>query len=187
MRRSWFILAAILLAGCSPQPGVDLDYEPPPPTDTNFERLPLLLSDIQKGGDVLLYEGLPGEFWDPQLQEQELREKETTGLHGYWFYEELLPLKSADGGQLTTLFSAAGSFQRYRPQKPCGAFHPDYCVVWKGGEAVTEALISLECGEVKMFGPQGELHCDLSPESAQALKPLLVPYRKNRPDTEPSP
>ena len=47
---------------------------------------------------------------------------------------------------------------------------------------MTQALICLECREVKMFGPKGELHCDLSIEAGQRLAQLLSPYQKNRSD-----
>ena len=52
------------------------------------------------------------------------------------------------------------------------------------GEAVTQALICLDCREIKMFGPKCELHCDLSNEAAAGLTPLLSPYQKNRPTTK---
>ena len=87
----------------------------------------------------------------------------------------------SDAEQFTALFSAKGSFKRYRGQKACGGYHPDYCVEWKQGEAATRALICLECLEVKFFGPRSDLYCDLSPEAGQRLAQWLGPYQKNRP------
>jgi hypothetical protein len=187
MGRRWLMLAAALLVGCSRASNGVVEHDPPPKTDTNFERLPLVLAGIQDSAEVSLYEGLPGEFWDPQLREEELRRKKTIRLHGYPFYEEPLAFRGADAGRLSALMSAKKSFNRFRGPKECGGYHPEYCAQWKTGGDETRALISLECGEVKMFGPRGELHCDLTPDAAKALKQLLSFYRKNRPASESSP
>ena len=132
----------------------------------------------------MLYEGLPSEFWEPQLREQELNRKKTIRLHGYHSMTTGSHSRRADAEQFTALFSAKGSFKRYRGQKACGGYHPDYCVEWKPGEATTRALICMECGEVKFFGPRSELHCDLIPEAGEKLAQWLAPYRKNRPAAE---
>ena len=132
----------------------------------------------------MLHEGLPSEFWEPELREQELNQKKTSKLHGYPFYEESIALKATDAERLTTLFSSRKSFKRYEANKRCSGFNPEYCVEWKAGEAVTQALICLECREIKMFGPTGELHCDLSIEAEQGLSQLLSQYQKNRPTTK---
>jgi hypothetical protein len=185
MPRRWPFLAAAFLLGCTQESKL-AEYEPPRPISTSFDRLTSVLAGIQKARDTALYEGLPSEFWEPQVLERELNEKKSIKLHGYLFYEDLLMLKEDDAAQLTALFSAKDSFQRYRSQKACGGYHADYCVEWKGGggEAVNRALICLECGEVKLFGPQSELYCDLSDKAARRLKPLLSGYRKNRPASE---
>jgi hypothetical protein len=79
------------------------------------------------------------------------------------------------------LFSAKKSFKRYNGKKRCSDYHPDYCLEWKSDEDVTQALICLECREIKLFGPKHELQCDLSDEAAKVLAELLSPYQKNRP------
>jgi len=185
MLRRWPLLATAFLVGCT-QVSKLAEFESPRAISTSFDRLASILAGIQKARDSALYEGLPSEFWEPQLLERELHAKRTVKLHGYPFYEDLLTLKEQDAAQLTELFSAKGSFQRYRSQKECGGYHADYCVEWKTGEAVTRALICLECGEVKLFGPQAELHCDLSAKADKQLKQSLSGYRKNRPASEQS-
>ena len=181
MDRRWLMLAAALFAGCARSPNVAVEPEQPKPISTDFGRLPAALEGIRKSGEVVLHEGLPSEFWEPQLREQELGRKKTIRLHGYAFYDEGLALRGADAERLTALFTSQRSFLRYRGLKGCGGYHPDYCVEWKMGDAATRILISLECGEVKIFGPRSELHCDLSPESGQRLMQWLSPYAKNRP------
>ena len=89
----WFLLTALLFVGCESKLQVELEVATPPPIETNFERLPLILAGIQKTGDVRLYEGLPSDFWEPELLEQELKRKKTIRLQGYPVYEELLAIQ----------------------------------------------------------------------------------------------
>jgi hypothetical protein len=181
MHRLWLLFTAALLAGCAQAPSVTLEYEQPKKTSTDFARLPAVLEGIPKSEHVMLYEGLPSEFWEPQVLERELKEKKTKRLNGYPFYDEERALEGADAERFTALFSAKGSFKRYRGEKACGGFHPDYCVEWKAGEAATRALICLECGEVKLFHERSDLHCDLVAEASEKLAQWLKPYQKNRP------
>ena len=55
---------------------------------------------------MLLYEGLPSEFWEPELREQELNQAKTIKLHGYPFYEEPIALKGTDAEPIDALFSS---------------------------------------------------------------------------------
>ena len=175
----WLVLAIALCAGCGPRSVVP-DEPPPPAIATSFERLPELLAGIQ-GGEVSLYEGLPDAFWEPDLRAKHLKQKKTIRLHGYPFYEERPTLKDADSRQLTATLSAPSSFSGYSGLKSAGEYNPDYCISWKSSGGETQALVSLECAEVKLYGPKSELHCDLTPQAAEQLKQLLQPYRKNRP------
>jgi hypothetical protein len=181
VHRHWLILIAALCAGCAQGPNAAVQVEQPKPISTDFKRLPLVLNGIRQFEVVVLYEGLPSEFWEPQIREQEASRTTTTRLHGYTFYDDRLALSDSDVGQFAALFSAERSFMRYRGSKACGDYHPDYCLEWKTGDATTRALVCLECGEVKIFSPQSELHCDLSPDSRERLAQLLSRYRKNRP------
>ena len=56
---------------------------------------------------------------------------------------------------------------------------------WKSGDVVTRALICLECGEVKFFGPGAELHCDLNPDAGEKIARRASPFQKNRPSETP--
>jgi hypothetical protein len=184
MSRHWLILTASLFVGCSTAPRVEVEYEQPQKTDANFANLTRVLAGIPKSRNTILHEGLPSEFWEPELRERELNKKETIKLHGCPFYAEPVSLKGTDAERLTALFSSTKSFKNYDGKKSCSGYYPEYCVEWKGDEAVTQALICLECREIKMFGPTCELHCDLSIEAAQGLSQLLSPYQKNRPTTK---
>lgn len=185
--RGLFVLAALWLIGCKQETKVVFDGVPPPPIEKNFDRLPTVLAGIQKTGDLRLYEGLPSDFWEPELLEQELKRTKTIKLYGYPLYEDQLALQETDGEQFTALLSARTSFATFSDAKKCEGFHADYGLEWKTGEETTHALIGLECGEVKLYGPKSQLHCDLSPEAAEKLRQLLNRYRKNRPVEKPSP
>src|SRR5437867_5072942 len=101
-----------MFVGCDQGPKAYDEHARPHQTDTDFNNLPTLLSGIQEHGEVLLYEGLPHDFWEAELLQSELRRKKTLKLHGYPFYEELLVLKSDDAEQLTTFFSDRTNFLR---------------------------------------------------------------------------
>jgi len=177
----WWLLAIALVAGCTTGSEVT-DEELPPATDTSFDRLADILTGISSAGEVLFYEGLPSEFWEPELRARELKGKETIRLHGYAVYDEAQQLPAEDAEPLTAIFSARESFAPYRGRKSCGGFQPEFCLEWRAGDASTQALISLECGEVKLYGPRGELYCDLASEVVLKLKPRLIPYQRNSPD-----
>jgi hypothetical protein len=179
------LLAATLLAGCTQAPRSDVAYSPPKPVSTDFGRLQQALEGILRPGEAVLYEGLPSEFWEPQLLEQEMSRKRTVRIQGYPFYEERLELSGGDAERLTSLLSVGRSFQRLRESKTCGGYQPDYCIEWGSDDGTTRILISLECKEVKIFAPGTELHCDLSAEAGQKLEQWLGPRRKNRPVAEP--
>jgi hypothetical protein len=181
MVRCWLMLTAALFAGCAQAPNVVVEQEQPASISTDFGRLPSVLEGIGKSAEVVLYEGLPSEFWEPQVREQELNRKKTIKLHDYAFYDDRIALPATDVERFTTLLSSKALFKRYRGQKACGDYHPDYCVEWKPGEATTRALICMECGEVKFFGPRSELHSDLIPEAGEKLTQWLRPYQRNRP------
>ena len=171
----------------APESRIETEYEQDIKTNTNFAHLPLILAGIPKSSDISLYEGLPSEFWEPELLERELKEKKTIKLHGYRFYEELITMDGTDAEHLTALFSSKNAFKAFVKTKRCGGFYPGYCVEWSKAETTTQCLICLECGDVKMFGANSELHCDFSVDAHQKLKQLLGHYQKNRPVTKSSP
>src|SRR5215218_7861391 len=105
MSRCWLLLPA-LIAGCSQPPSVEVVHEQPKPISKDLGRLPSILDGIAKSREVLLHEGLPSEFWEPELMEREVARKKTIRLHGYPFYDERIVRGQADAGQLTALFSA---------------------------------------------------------------------------------
>lgn len=184
MSRYWLTISLTLCLGCSQAPQAEV--ERPEIASTDFDRLKSVLVGIQPG-EVTLFEGLPSAFWEPELRERERKQKQTRHVHGYALYEEPSVLLAADAEPLTALLAAQSSFGPYSVPKRCGEFSPEFCLQWQGDGGMTDMLISLECGEVKIFGPAGDLHCDLSPEAVAKLKESLVPRRKTGPEPTKSP
>ena len=168
--RGMFVLVALWLVGCRQEVKVAFDTTPPPPIETNFDRLPTVLAGIPKTGAALLYEGLPSEFWEPEALVQELARAKTIKLHGYPLYEELLAWQGTDGEQLTALFSARTSFAKYTDGKKGGGFHANYCLEWKSGEGTTHVVIALEGGAVVYT----QLDPSCGPKASQAVAKSVI-------------
>jgi hypothetical protein len=171
-----------VVAGCSPAPTSETAGDQPERAATDFDRLPAILAGV--GGTTTLYEGLPSAFWEPQLRETEATSKPTVELHGFRFYEDQPELSRADADQFRALFADRQSFQPYDKRKNCSEFHADYCLEWQAGAGTTQAFVSLECGEVMLFGPKADLHCDLTAEAGRKVKSLLANYQESRPIPE---
>ena len=164
-----------------------LGADEPKQPDTNFDNLKLLVEGVKKANKVVLYEGLPHQFFDKDLLEQELKNKKTVKVHDYPFYAETLALKDEDAKRLTELFCAADSFAKFRGPKRCGGFHPDYCVEWQDGKGVYHVLVCFGCHEVKCYGPKVDLYCDINNDAYKEFEKVLKPYRKNRPEKKGAP
>jgi|GEM_PF-5196775 len=180
MSRQLLLLIVVFCFGCSNATEI-VEESPPPAVSTDFARLPELLAGVQPAGRTALYEGLPSQFWEPQLRNQELLQKETLDVHGHAVYDDPQTPSAGDAEQLTALLAARDSYEPLSPAKgkKCGGFVAECCAEWTNGDKTTQILICLECGEAMLFSPQLELHCNLSPEAAQRLKQLLSPYQQN--------
>jgi hypothetical protein len=160
----------------------------PHPVDRRFDENKWLFTTIHRADRVTLYEGLPRSFGERDLLEEEQRTKPWIDLHGFPFYTPPLDLTAADRARLTEWLGTEASFRPLADMvKGCGGFHPDFAVEWAAGDQVYHGLICFGCGEVQVFGPGGELHCDMVVATGtiapDPLKRLLVPYQKNRPAT----
>lgn len=159
-QRRWLTIAVTLpwalVAILSPLPAQDRGE-----TDTNFANHKPLAEAVARAERVVLYEGLPHQFFERDLLACELATKKTVRLHGFPFYAEVLPLKEADAKELTRLFTDVRSFQPFSGYKKCGGFHPDYAIEWHVGKEIYRCLVCFGCQEIKAFGPTKELYCDI--------------------------
>jgi hypothetical protein len=173
----WGVLVACLwLAGCSPDKGVERTM-----AETRFDDNKSLFAAIRDADKATLYEGLPHQSNEAKLLEKEKKEKKTVQLHGFPFYQETLELKADDRKSLQKVLGDSASFQQWGVEKKCGGFHPDYLVEWRVGDKEYRVLICFGCHEVKVFGPDKTLRCDMAGETKKALQDVLKTYQKNRP------
>jgi len=148
------------------------------------------LQNYAKGPDaVVLYEGLPHQFYERDLLEQERRAKPTQELNDYLFYKEPLGLNEGDAQKLSAVLSDPSSLQLFEGEKKCGGFHPDYAIELHRASTYFRVLICFGCGEAKVFGsnPRISSRHDLSPDARQSLYRILEGYRKNRPPKQAEP
>jgi hypothetical protein len=139
---------------------------------------------VRQADRVVLYEGLPHPMFESRLSVEERRNKAIHELNGYSFYQEPLPLTTADAERLSEILGGSGTYGLFSGEKLCGGFHPDYTVEWHVGENRYRALICFGCHEVKLFGPVLALRNDLDQRAYGKLREILQDYRKNRPGRE---
>ena len=152
----------------------------------NFKRyFPALLREFLAAKDLTLYEGLPHPFSERESFASERDRKQTTKLHGFYFYPAQQTVKLDDARSLQALFVQTDAFVPYRGPKACGGFHPDYALEWTAEEGTYQMLICFGCHEVKVFGPNSAVYCDIPSNTYQALKTLLSGYVKQRPPFNP--
>ena len=59
--------------------------------------------------------------------------------------------------------------RKFGGYKLCGAFHPNYALVWTKDEITVEIHICLTCHEVKLFQSQLEIYCEIDNDAYQQL------------------
>jgi len=139
-----------------------------------------------KNADTLdVLEGLPHQWWESTLQQEEIRTNETLKIDGEFFYQKLLDVSSEKKALYTEKFLQKKLFLRPTDLpiiKPCGGFHADYGLRWsKDGKFLAAALICFGCGEIHLVGDNVSVATDFSPEGHDYLSDALKPLRQSRP------
>jgi len=130
---------------------------------------------------LIVWEGLPHPFFEPDNFKQELRKETFFVLHGYHFYRETLQTTRDDGRWLMKLLCRPTTLLGFSGAKDCGGFHPDYGIEFLRGDVRLQFLLCFGCGEAKVFGPGHEVRHDLADPAHTALRTLLQPYGSSRP------
>jgi hypothetical protein len=151
---------------------------------TQFDENKSLFAAIYNADQLVLYEGLPHQRNEAILFKQEEQRKDTATLHSFLFYRAPLEISAEDKVKLKGLLGEAESFEPWRGEKKCGGFHPDYLAEWRVGDTIYRFLICFGCHEVKVYGPDKSLRCDIRGEACKQLEELLKKHRKNRPPSE---
>jgi len=139
---------------------------------------------ISRASSLLLYEGLPHQFWEADQFKKELAAKKTLLFHEFPFYERPLSVTPVDVETLRRLSAAANSFSSCRGAKACGGYHPDYCLIWKDGATTYELFICFGCHEMELYGPQQDFLADIRPDAFTQFETTLKKYRDQRPQSK---
>ena len=167
-RLAWgMVIAPIIIVG------VLIWKNRPVADDTSIDYnqfYPPIAAQIKQAQGVVLYEGLPHQYFEKESLASELDTKQTVEIHQFPFYRELLPLTKDDAAKLTALFcdgktlkpDSAYVSMGYRTQNPdgsvitagraCGGFHPDYCIEWDVNGKKYYMQVCFGCCMVKIFG-----------------------------------
>lgn len=79
------------------------------------------------------------------------------------------------------MFADPRSFDEYGGPKGTGGFHPDYCLEWTAAGETYRALVCFDCAEVKVYGADRAVHCDVRTDGCNRLAETLRHYIKRRP------
>lgn len=176
----WYTLAlACGAAGCGPPRDAD-------GVSTRFEDARALVRAVRQADRVVLYEGLPHPTAEPRLFEQE-RQKPTVTLHGHPFYAAPPAVARADRDELQRTL---GDFESYKPWtggKRGAEFHPDYLAEFWVGEVPYRVLVGFAGHEVKVFGPDANVRCDIDRRMRDRWRELLDEFRRQRPAADAPP
>lgn len=154
-------------------------------TPEDLTTLTPVFESIRGAPSVVVLEGLPHYGFEARVFKEEVATKEVVPVHDYTFYKRPLEVVTNDVESLKALSGDALSFSHFGGSKMCGGFHPDYCLVWKNGEATFQALFCLGCHEVKIYGPQIAWYGDIGKEAYEKFRSLLTKYRDQRPASQP--
>ncbi len=139
-------------------------------------------ADIDDKVNVILFEGLPHQYYEPAALKTEEQQKPTIRIGGFPFYSEQLSLTEHDANRLLPVLMSPTSFKgKSNAAKACGGFHPDYALRLTLPETYFDILICFGCYEIRIVRPDGDTEFDLRSGPAEWIRALLERYRKNRP------
>ena len=141
-----------------------------------------MLAAVKEGSKLTLFEGLPHQSFEKDLLETEVDSKNTELRFGAYFYVAANPVSIEDAAVLRRILSTSETFTGYPQPKLCGAFHPDYALLWDDAVHEVEFHICFGCHEMKIFSDGKKRYCDIDALTFIKLKELLSEYRVQRPE-----
>lgn len=145
----------------------------------SFRKSVSAISDLQ------VFEGLPDPKTESVLFAKENARPDVTRYLGFSFYAKPIGLTPAELGELREVFNPGNPFSPGGGQDPCGRFHPDYLLVWKGKADAFYAMIGLGCQEIEAVSPSYRIHHYIPPDAYARLNRLLGRQTANRPRSGP--
>ena len=148
---------------------------------SSYVKLKPLVSNVAVDSKFTLFEGLPRQTRNREQLEAELKAKATVKRFGFSFYKTPNEVDAEDAKKLKALIQNPKSFIKFGGYKFCGGFHPDFSLVWGEGKEAVEIHVCFGCHEIKAYGQDVEVYCDISGAAYEELKKLLQKYQKQRP------
>jgi hypothetical protein len=146
-----------------------------------FTKIGPVAKSIVSSKEIQLFEGLPHQYWEKELLDEELKSKRIVQLYDFPFYQEKRAMAEADAAVVRRILSDVRSVEAWRGEKLCGGYHPDYLLEWRAGEEVYQVQICLGCHELKFFAKDLKIDCDVHQDACEKLATVLKKYQKNRP------
>ena len=142
---------------------------------------------IKTADSLEVLEGLPHQYWEPEIRAVEAAKPDIVDIAGELFYPKPLDVSIEQKNQLTekflqeTLLTVPDSNAPVFP-KGCGGFHADYALRWtKNGSAVAAALVCFGCEEILLVSEKAKVSSNFTGEGKSYLPPALKPLRQSRP------
>jgi len=101
-----------------------------------FAQIGSVAKSLVGSKEIQLFEGLPHQYWEKDLLDEELKSKRTVHLHKFPFYQEKRAMAEEDAAVVRRILSDVKSVEAWRGEKLCGGYHPDYLLEWRAGEEV---------------------------------------------------
>jgi uncharacterized sulfatase len=146
-----------------------------------FAQIGTVAKSLVSSKEIQLFEGLPHQYWEKELLDEELKSKRTVQVYDFPFYQEKRAMAEEDAAVVRRILSDVKSVEAWRGEKLCGGYHPDYLLEWREEEDVYRAQICLGCHELKFFAKDLEISCDIHEDACEKLASVLRKYQKNRP------
>ena len=127
-------------------------------------------------GLAIVFEGLP-RF---SKHEIENASSDTLSIGEFTFYAAPISLSPVDDNQIRDVLGSVKSFTKWRGEKLCGGFHPDWAIEYQGGEVGIIYLVCFGCDEVKILTDEGNrFRLDVKKEPYTILQNTLNEYHVN--------
>lgn len=137
-----------------------------------------LLSTINSANQISVYEGLPHQFREAELLEQEKLRSDIVMIAGFPFYEPSVKANNIEEKRIKRLLGNGSNFFKGVP-KDCGPFHPDFSVEWMDKGSKHQILVCFGCKEVMVVSNKTKETYDF--KRFAELEQILSKFSSKRP------
>ena len=139
-----------------------------PEIHASFKKLSRVIDSLDSGGELEIYRGIPrgkSREVEEALANGNAGQKRYIRRYGAFFYSQAEVPKSNESERILAMVKDPACFRKFGSYKLCGAFHPNFALVWTKDEITVEIHICLTCHEVKLFQSQLEIYCEIADDA----------------------